>query len=324
MVRYKIVAITDDVNRNYDVEKEILQKIDAELHVSECKTVSDVIEACRDADGIMTEYAPITAEVVAHLKRCKIISRYGVGYDNVDVDACTRRGIYVANVPDYCAEEVSDHALALMMTCLRQIVYRDRLVRSGGWNITGDPIRRIAGMVFSFLGFGTIARCLLRKIKGLEFSRILVYDPYVEAGVIRSLGAEQVDLETALKQADCISIHMPLNDDTHGLIGAEAFALMKSSAVLINTSRGSIINEESLVKAIQDKVIGCVGLDVYEYEPLAVDHPLKALDNCVLTDHIGWYSEEAKIDLKRKVAENIRDVLEGKPPKYAVNDICTQ
>lgn len=313
--------MTDDVNTNYDVEKAVLRPIGAELRVAACMTVKDVISACEDADGITTDATPITAEVVAHLRRCRVISRYGVGYDNIDVDACTRKGIYVANVPDYCAEEVSDHALALLMTCVRQIVYRDRLVRRGKWNAVGTSIHRIAGSVFAFVGFGTIARCLLRKIRGLSFSRILVYDPYVEATSIEALGAEQVDLETALREADCVSIHMPLNDGTRGIIGAEALALMKSSAILINTSRGPIIDEAALIQALCNKTICCAGLDVFENEPLAADHPFIAMDNCVITDHTGWRSEEARVELKQKVAENIRDVLKGNPPRYPVNII---
>lgn len=320
-MRYKIVAMTDNVNRSYEVESEVLAKIGGDLIVSDCKEVKDVIELCKDADGIMTEYAPINAEVVRHLERCKVISRYGVGYDNVDVKACTEKKIYVANVPDYCAEEVSDHALALMMACTRQIAYRDRMIRSGKWDIKGEPIHRITGKTFAFLGFGTIARCLLRKIKGFGFNRILVYDPYINADKVKELGAEQVSLSTVLREADFISIHMPATESTRCLIGHKELHAMKPSAILVNTSRGTIVDEKALISALKEKTILCAGLDVLEHEPIGTENPLIRLDNCIITDHVGWCSEEARVELKRKVAENVRDALEGRRPKYAVNDI---
>lgn len=320
-MRYKIVAMTDNANRSYEVEKEVLKKLGGDLIVSGSREVAEVIELCRDADGIMTEYAPINAEVVSHLERCKVISRYGVGYDNVDVKTCSEKGIYVANVPDYCAEEVSDHALALIMACARQIAYRDKMVRDGKWDVKGDPIHRITGKTFAFLGFGKIARCLLRKIKGFGFEKILVYDPYVKTETVKELGAEQVPLATVLKEADFISIHMPATESTKGLIGWNELSIMKPSAILVNTSRGTIVEESALIKALKEKVILCAGLDVLEHEPIRKDNPLIELSNCVLTDHIGWCSEEARVELKRKVAENVLDALEGRRPKYAVNDI---
>jgi len=318
-MRYKIV-MTDHRHTDYEVEKEILRKIGGEVLIADCRTVEDVIDACKDADGIMLNLAPMTAEAVSRLERCKIIARYGVGYDNVDVGACTKRGICVTNVPDYCAEEVSDHALALMLACARQIVRRDATVRGGKWNISGnDQIHRIAGGIFTFLGFGTIARCLRRKISGLNFARILVYDPYVDEKTIQDYGVEKAGWETAIKEGDFISVHMPANEQTRGLVGAAAYAMMKPTAILINTARGSVVDEAALLKALQDKTITAAGLDVFQREPLAAGHPFLTLNNCVLTDHIGWYSEEAMVELKRKVAENIRDVLEGNPPKYPVN-----
>ena len=188
-----------------------------------------------------------------------------MGYDNVDVDACTKKGIYVTNVTDYCIEEVSDHALALLMACARKVARRDAQVRAGMWNIgKTDPIYRIAGRTFTFLGFGAIARCLHRKIKGFNFERILIYDPFLSEEEIQSYGAEKVDWEIALKNADYISIHMPLNDTTRGMINEEAFAMMKPTAIIINTSRGPIIDEKNLIKALTMGQINSAGLDVHE------------------------------------------------------------
>ncbi|NSW89067.1 MAG: C-terminal binding protein [Firmicutes bacterium] len=321
MARFKVV-MTDDRHKTYEEEKQILSSIDAEVIISNCSTVEEVINACRDADGIMVNLAPITAEVVDKLEKCKVIARYGVGYDNVDVSACTAKGIYVTNVTDYCAEEVSDHALALLMACVRKVARRDAQVRAGKWNIgSADPIYRMAGKIFTFLGYGMIARTLHRKIKGFNFSRILVYDPYVDAEVIKAAGAEKVDWETAIKEADYISIHMPLNDKTRGIINSETFAMMKPTAIIVNTSRGAVIEEQALINALVSGQINSAGLDVHNKEPLDADNPLMKLENCVLTDHVGWYSEDSMSELKRKVAENVRDVLLGKKPKYPVNKV---
>ena len=321
MAKYKIV-VTDDRYKDYEEEKKTLESLNIELVIADCRTPEEVIEACRDADGILCNLAPIPAEVIDKLQKCKIISRYGVGYDNVDISACSAKGIVVANVPDYCAEEVSDQALALLMGCARKIARRDAQVRNGEWNIGNkDPIYRMAGKTFAFLGFGMIARCLYRKIKGLNFAKILVYDPFIDEETIQSFGAEKADWETAFKSADFISVHMPLNEKTRKSINKEAFALMKKTSIIINTSRGPIIDEEALIAALKTGQINSAGLDVHEKEPMDKDDPLMEIENCILTDHIGWYSEEAMAELKRKAAENIRDVLIGLPPKYPLNII---
>ena len=321
MAKFKVV-MTDDRHKTYEEEKKVLTDIGAEVIIANCSTTQEVIDTCKDADGIMVNLAPMPAEVIEQLQKCKIISRYGVGYDNVDVAACTKKGIYLANVPDYCAEEVSDQALALLMACARKVARRDAQVRAGQWNIgKADPIYRIAGKTFSFLGFGIIGRCLYRKIKGFGFSRILIYDPFIDAATIKSMGAEKVEWEEALKESDYISIHMPLNDKTRGIINAEAFNKMKSTAIIINTSRGPIIDEKALIDALTKGRINSAGLDVHTKEPLDKDNPLMKIQNCVLTDHAGWYSEEAMSELKRKVAENVKDVLLTGKPKYPVNKL---
>lgn len=321
MAKYKVV-MTDDRHKTYEEEMKVLRGIDAELIIANCSTPQEVISTCRDADGIMVNLAPMPADVIRELNRCKIISRYGVGYDNVDVSTCTQKGIYLANVPDYCAEEVSDHALALLMACARKVARRDAQVRAGQWNIArAEPIYRIAGKTFAFLGFGMIGRCLFRKIKEFGFSKILIYDPYVEAETIRLLGAEKADWDQAIKSADYISVHMPLNDKTRGIIDSSAFSMMKSTAIIVNTSRGPIIEEKALIEALINGRINSAGLDVHSKEPLDSNSPFMKIENCVLTDHVGWYSEEAMSELKRKVAENVKDVLLSGKPKYPINKL---
>ena len=321
MSKYKIV-VTDDRYGTYEEEKKAFTKLNVDLTIMDCNTPEEVIEACHDADGIMVNLAPMPEKVIMSLEKCKIISRYGVGYDNVDVAACTKKGIQLANVTDYCAEEVSDQALALLMSCVRKTARRDAQVRAGMWNIgKADPIYRMAGKTFALLGFGIIARTLLRKIRGMNFSKILVFDPFVDEEIIQEQGCEKVELENALKEADYISIHIPLNNDTKGLIDEKAFDIMKPDAILINTSRGPVINEEALINALENRKINSAGLDVHCSEPLEKDNRLKDLKNCVLTDHVGWYSEESMSELKRKVAENVRDALLGSPVKYPVNKL---
>lgn len=321
MAQYKVV-VTDDRYGNYDEEKKVLDEIGAELVITDCKNKEEVVDACMYADGVMCNLAPMPAEVIERLKRCKVISRYGVGYDNVDSKACTKKGIYLANVPDYCAEEVSDQALALLMACVRKVARRDAQVRKGMWNIgSNDPMHRIARKNFAFLGFGQIGKCLYRKIKGFDFARVMIFDPFLDEKTIEAFGAEKVDFETALREADFLSLHMPLNDKTRGILNREAFSLLKNTAILINTSRGPLIDEAALIDALTNGRINCAGLDVHNKEPLDRDNPLMRLENCVLTDHAGWYSEEAMAELKRKVAQNVRDVLTGGAPRYKVNDI---
>lgn len=321
MARFKVV-MTDDRHKTYDEEKNVLMSIGADVIIANCTTVQEVIKNCKDADGIMVNLAPMPAEAITQLEKCKVIARYGVGFDNVDVAACTQKGIYLTNVPDYCAEEVSDQALALLMACARKVARRDAQVRAGQWNIgKADPIYRIAGKTFTFLGFGMIGRCLHRKIKGFGFSRILVYDPYIDAETIKSMGAEKVNWEEALKNADYISIHMPLNDKTRGIINASAFRMMKPTAIIVNTSRGPVIDEKALIDALTKGQINSAGLDVHCKEPLDKDSPFLKIENCVLSDHVGWYSEEAISELKKKVAENVKDVLLSGKPKYPVNKL---
>jgi D-3-phosphoglycerate dehydrogenase len=321
MARYKVV-VTDNRHLGYEEEKKVLSEVDAELIIENCSTSEEIIQACKNADGILLNMATMNAEVIEKLQKCKVISRYGVGYDNLDVDACTRKGIWASNVPDYCTEEVSDHALALLMACVRKVVRRDKQVRAGYWNVGGqDPIYRIEGKTFAFLGFGKIARCLLRKIKGLNLSKILVYDPLVDNEIIEEMGCEKVELVTILKEADFISIHMPLNDCTRGLINKEAFELMKPSAILINTSRGAIVEEDALIEALSQRKINSAGLDVHTKEPMDIDSEFMTLENCVLTDHDGWYSEDSIRELKTKAAQNIKAVLAGGIPIYPINYI---
>jgi D-3-phosphoglycerate dehydrogenase len=319
MAKYKVV-VSDNRHGDYSIEADVLKPVDAEVVIEDCSTVEEMIIACRDADGVLLDQAPMPAKVIENMTKCKVVSRYGVGYDNVDVEACTKKKIYVANVPDYCMEDVSDHAMALFFSCVRRITLRDKQVRQGGWNMDRSGIYRIKDKVFALIGFGNISRCLMRKLSGLGLKKVLVYDPYVSKEIIESLGAQKADLEMALAQADYISLHVPVTPETKGIINKKAFSLMKNSAILINTARGPLIEEEALIDALSNGDITFAGLDTHNKEPLPGDNPLLKMDNCILTDHVGFYSDESMKELHTKIAQNIRAVLEGGKPIYPVNN----
>lgn len=316
------VIIADDRYPHYNEETAVLKAIGAKIVTVKSQAVADLIGTCQAADGIIVNLAPINADVIGALTRCRIISRYGVGYDNVDVSAATAKQIWVANVPDYCGEDVSDQAMALLMSCIRKVTWRDRQVRAGIWDIqSAGPEWRIQGKTFVFFGFGQIARILHRKLGGFQLKRVLVYDPFLDEAAIRALGAEKTDWDTALREGDFFSIHMPLNDKTRGMFNEAAFSKMKPTAIVINTSRGPIIDERALYRALVEHQINSAGLDVFEKEPVNHDNPLLTLDNITVSGHTGWYTEESQTELKRKAAENVRDALITGRPKYAVNKI---
>lgn len=316
------IVIIDDRYPHYREEQEVLARIRAKVVQIKGQDPAEIKASCRDAAGIIVNLAPITSELIAGFEKCRVISRYGVGYDAVDVPAATARKIWVANVPDYCEEDVSDQAFALFMSCVRKVALRDRLVRAGTWDYkSGGRKWRIAGKTFVFFGFGRIARAFHRKLSGFGLARTLVFDPFLEAAAIKAAGAAKADFETALKEGDFFSIHMPLNDDTRGLFNEAVFRKMKPTAILVNTSRGPIIDEAALYKALKEGWINSAGLDVFIREPVNSDSPLLTLDNITVSGHEGWYSEESFSELKRKAAENVADALEKGRPRCPVNKV---
>lgn len=319
MAQYK-VYVTDGRHASYDIEREMLSEIGAELEVLQCATEDDLMRRCADADALLLDMAPMTAKAVSALTRCRLINRYGVGYDNVDLSACTARGIQVTNVPDYCAEDVSDHALALLLACLRDVARRDRLVRQGQWNIQRTSFR-LAGKTLGILGFGRIARALARKCAGFGLEKILVYDPYVSAEACAQLGVEKGELTDVLRQADFLSLHMPVTPETTGMLNRDTLALMKPTAIVVNTGRGPLIDDEAMVEALREGRILCAGLDTHNREPLPAGSPYFGLDNVVLTDHTAYSTEEAVRELKVKSARNVINALTGKAPVYPVNKL---
>ena len=263
MAKYKIAVTDDRYGGEYDWEREVLAQIDAELVIYNCSTAQEVIEKCADADGILCNLAPMPAEVIGALNKCKVIARYGVGFDNVDVAACTQRA-YMSLTSAITAPRTFRPGARAAAGCVRKIARRDAQVRAGMWNIgRSEKMYRIAGKTFAFLGFGMIARCLYRKLSGLNLARVLVYDPYIDAETLKSMGVEKVEWEDALRQADYISVHMPLNESTKGIVNAKAFKLMKNTAIIVNTSRGPVIDQAAIIDALKSGEIAYAGLDAY-------------------------------------------------------------
>lgn len=321
MSKYKVV-VADSFFKSFEIEKKIFEENDIDLIITSSKTPADLIEHCKDADAILCTSAPFTKEVVDSIKKCKIVSKYTVGVDNVNIEACTDAKIWVSNVPDYGDEEVSDHAIALWLSCARKIARRDFQVRNGSWNIASeDPIYRIQGKTFGILGFGAIARCIAKKLQSFRLGKILAYDPYVSEDVMALHNVIKADWNDIISQSDYISVNIPLNDNTRGMIGANEFNRMKNTAILINTGRGAVIDEKALIDALQNHKINSAGLDVFESEPLSMDSPLMQLENTVLTDHSAWYSEESIVEMKTKACMNILEVFEGRQPIYPVNHL---
>jgi D-3-phosphoglycerate dehydrogenase len=314
------VMVTDDRFGTYAEEESVLREIGATLEIHNLASEEEALAVLPEADGILVNLFHLTARIIASLARCRVISRYGVGYDNVDVEAATRLGIWVARVPDYCYQDVSDHALALLLGCVRKVAYKDRMVREGKWNLHKDqPCHRIEGRTLGLLGYGAIARLLHRKVAGLGLARVLACDPYVDPALIAEAGGTAVDFATLLRESDFISVHVPLSPETRGLIGEKEIGLMKPSAILVNTSRGPILDEKAIADALRSGRIAAAGLDVFETEPLEPASPLRMLENAALSDHAGWYSEESMAELKTKAARNVAAVLAGGKPLYPVN-----
>lgn len=304
------VVVVDGGYDSYDTERAVLAPLGAELVVAPCEgDPARVVEVARDADAVMVRETPLPAETLDRLERLRAIVRYGVGTDNIDVGYALGRGIAVANVPDYGVEEVSEHALALLLAVKRRLFQRDAAVRAGAWgDVRALPIHRTRGATLGLIGAGRIGLAFLEKARPLGFARTLVYSRDV-----LPVGAEAADPERICREADVVSLHVPLTAQTRNLIDARRLAAMKPTAILINTARGGLVDEAALAEALRAGRLLGAGLDVFAEEPLPADSPLRQAPNCVLSDHSAWYSEEAVQDLQRKAAEEVRRALSGEP-----------
>ncbi|MEW6243869.1 MAG: C-terminal binding protein [Bacillota bacterium] len=313
------VVITDHVYPSLDYERQALSEIGAHLVLAESTSESALALLCRDADVVITCYAQITGAVIENMEKCLLISKTGIGVNNIDVATATRCGIAVTNVPDYCIDEVSDHALAAMLCFARKIPFLNDYVKRGNWSFSEHrPIHRLRGSTLGLVGFGQIARALAEKARPLGL-RMVVSDPFVDASTIAEFGASKVSLEELLRESDYISLHVPLTPETRGLIGKDTLSLVKPGAFLINTSRGQLVDESALHEALVSGRLAGAALDVLEREAYDSENPLFALDNVIITPHSAFYSEEAVQELREKVIAECVRVLTGKSPKYLVN-----
>jgi len=315
MARAKVV-LTDYVWDSLDVEKKTLAGL-AELVPLQTKKAEDFIEQAADCDALLNTYAgPITAEVMARMPKCKIIARYGIGVDTIDLDAATAAGIIVTNNPTYCIEEVAEHTMALLLACARKVAFYDRLVRNGRWEVPpGKPIFRLAGSTLGLVGFGNIARQV--AVRAAAFGMNVLYsDPFVKQS---SIPGRSVSLDALLADADFVSIHPPLTRDTRKMINDEALGKMKRTAWLINCARGPIVDTEALVRALDAGSIAGAALDTTDPEPLPNPHPLRNRDNVIINPHVAWYSEQAMAGLQSGAPAEVRRVLSGEWPVNVVN-----
>ena len=310
------IVITDSGFANINPEAATMASAGIELVSTQCKTVDDVIRAVADADGILVQWAPITTAVIHSLSKCKVIVRYGIGVDNVDLAAARQKGIPVCNVPDYCIDEVADHTVALALAQARQLVQIDARTRGGVWKIHPDkPMPAFRDMIFATAGYGRIARAVLDRARAFGF-QLAAYDPYVTPGLD---GVTSLQLDELFQKADVLSLHAPLSAETKHLVNAERLGQMKATAIVVNTARGALIDTVALSRALEQGTIAAAALDVFESEPLPQDHPLRNCSNALLTSHLAWFSESSVPKLQRLAAEEAVRGVRGEALKNQVN-----
>ncbi len=314
------VLVTDFVWPSTQPEREVLASIGAEIIEAPDGSEDTLASLAADVDAIMTCFAQVTSKVVEAAGKCQVISRYGVGVDNIAVSTATKEGIVVTYLPDYCVDEVSDHVVALMMTWNRQIQFYDGVAKEGRWEGVRSPVPlvRLRGQVMGIIGFGRIGRAVAVKAHALGLD-VLAHDPYLPPEAALPPGVAAVDMPTLLARSDFVTVHTPLNEDTRGLIGAEAFAEMKPNAFVINCARGPIIDEDALYQALRDGRIAGAGLDVMEQGHPPADHPLFALSNVLVTPHVAFLSQQSVLELEVRTAQATADVLSGRMPEFLVN-----
>jgi D-3-phosphoglycerate dehydrogenase len=317
--RFLVVHADAAARADFSHELAELAALDADFRATRSRGEDELIENLRDADVVLVNMAPITRRVMESLHRCRAVVRYGVGVDNVDLEAASEHGIVVAHVVDFCTEEVSNHALLLLLACAKRLVTLDRQVREGRWPRGPLPeMPPICGQTLGIVGLGNIGRGLAPKAQALGL-QVLGYDPYVDPRAAEGYNVGLCPLKELLRESDYVSVNAPLTPETRHLIGAEELALMKPTAVLINTARGALVDEQALLEALRGGRIAAAGLDVFEEEPLSPDSPLLGLDNVVLTPHSAGYSEASIRKVRVEVGRAAADVLAGRWPKQVAN-----
>lgn len=322
--RFKVV-ITDYDYGDVDIERAILAEIGAEVVALQAKSEPDLFAAVAHADAVMNQYARVGAATIARMQQCKVIARYGVGVDIVDVDAATARNIAVTNVRDYCTEEVADHAVALWLSLVRNLDLYNRATHRGEWRWqSGRPVHRTRGRTMGIVSFGKIGRAIASRVAAFGVE-IAVFDPYLDAAAVAATGARKVDKDTLLRESDYICMQAPMTPETRHFLSDREFRLMKRGAIVVNTGRGPTIDNRALYDAIQAGIVAGAGLDDPEEEPAKraswnpADNLLFTLPNVMATPHSAYYSEESIRAAREIAASEVARVLSGRPPLNPVN-----
>lgn len=321
--RFRVV-VTDHAYPDLSAEREVLGAVGATVHDAQTRDHEKLIEAVRDADAVLVQFARIDAEVLAAMRHCRVVVRYGIGVDGVDLDAATEHGIPVANVPDYGLDEVADHAMTLLLALARKLPQVAEQVRAGVWEPNPfRPLHSLRGRTLGLVGLGAIARRVAARAHAFGLD-VQAFDPYVEAGTFDTHGVAQAGWEDLLATSDFVSLHLPLSDATHHLFDAAAFAGMKRGAFFVNTARGGLVRTEDLLAALDDERVAGAALDVLEREPPPRDAPVVQHPRVLVTSHCAWYTEEARQRVQRFAAEEVARVLRGEGPKNLVNPAVAQ
>ncbi|MGD6730402.1 MAG: C-terminal binding protein [Pleomorphochaeta sp.] len=324
MSKFK-VYITDQDFGNIDIEKEILEPIDAQVIGLNCKDGKNIIESARDADALIVQYANISKDTINSLNKLKIIARYGVGFDTIDINAAKEKGIICTNVEDYCTNEVANHNISLILMLTKRIPMFIEETKKGHWHWseTNAAVHRFTNLQIGVIGFGKIAQNMTKKAQSLGFN-VVAYDPFVSKDDMEKLKVYPITFDNLLKTSDIVVVQCPYNDKTHHIIGEKELLKMKTGSILINCSRGKLIDNEALYKVLKDGHLSSAALDDIEEEPAKIfnwnpsKNPLFSLKNCFITPHVAYYSEEALMEARNKAANNVKAVLLDKEPLYRV------
>ena len=313
MAKFKVVVLEHGYS-TIEYEREIVGAAGGELVDAEGLGTEKALAQCEDADAVLFRRIEMPAELIRRFRKCKVLLRYGVGTDNVDVEAATAQGMIVGHVPSYCLDDVSSHAIGLWLACARRVVRTHQKMERGDWEVhRHEPVWRTAGKTIGLVGFGQIGQAMARKLAGWEL-RILANDPFVESASVKL-----VDLETLCRESDYVSIHAPLLPETRHLIGAKQFAMMKPGVILVNTARGPLVDTAALLQALRGGRVTQAALDVFEEEPLPANSPLRAHPQIIVTDHMAWYSEESRIQLQKTAAREAVAICLGGLPQSMAN-----
>lgn len=313
------VVIVDHREEGFEIEKNAFLSEGAEVSICETRNEEELIESVRDAYVVIFTFSKISRNVIDQLTNCKMLIRYGVGLDNVDIKAASEKGISVCNTPNYGTYAVAEHAFALLMSMNRRILFLDQQVRNHIWDMEGiPPVYSLSNKGLGIVGFGNTGRYLAKMAAAFNM-KVVVYDPFISQEIANEHKVRTSGFDELIRNSDHISIHAPLTDETRYLFNKDVFQEMKKTSIIVNTSRGGLINQNDLLWALKNERIAGAALDVFENEPLDPQSELLTLHNVVLTPHVAWYTEESIVNLHQEVIDDVLRVLQGNVPQNVVN-----